>query len=110
MPIVTANTKTGMITAAPAGATVAGPTAVHFGNPLSWLIAVIAFAAGVTMTVTSGDVLWVIAGVVVAVVVLVSLQIAQAWEKVVVLRFGHFRTVAGPGIFLLIPAIDTIAA
>lgn len=110
MPIVTANTKSATIASGPSGATMAGPTAVHFGNPLSWLIAVVAFAAGVTMTVQTGDVLWVIGGVIVAVVVLVSLQIAQAWEKVVVLRFGHFRTVAGPGIFFLIPAVDTIAA
>lgn len=109
MPIVAANTKTG-VSSGPSGATVAGPTAVHFGNPLSWLVAVIAFAAGTTLTTTSGSVLPIIVGAVVAILVLVMLQIAQAWEKVVVLRFGHFRTVAGPGVFLLIPAIDTIAA
>lgn len=109
MPIVAANTKSG-VSSGPSGATVAGPMAVHFGNPLSWLVAVIAFAAGATVTTLSGNALPIVAGAIVAIVVLVTLQIAQAWEKVVVLRFGHFRTVAGPGIFLLIPAIDTIAA
>lgn len=109
MPIVAANTKTGA-SSGPSGATVAGPMAVHFGNPLSWLVAVIAFAAGATVTTVSGNALPIVVGAIVAIVVLVTLQIAQAWEKVVVLRFGHFRTVAGPGIFLLIPAIDTIAA
>lgn len=109
MPIVAANTKSG-VSSGPSGATVAGPMAVHFGNPLSWLVAVIAFAAGATVTTVSGNALPIVAGAIVAIVVLVTLQIAQAWEKVVVLRFGHFRTVAGPGIFLLIPAIDTIAA
>jgi len=110
MPIVAANTRAGAAILGPSGATVAGPTAVHFGNPLSWLIAVIAFASGSTMTVLSGNALPIVVGAIVAVVVLVTLQIAQAWEKVVVLRFGHFRTVAGPGVFFLIPAIDTIAA
>jgi len=110
MPIVTASSKSGAPTSGPSGATVAGPTAVHFGNPLSWLIAAISFAAGSTTTVLSGSALPIVVGAIVAVLVLVMLQIAQAWEKVVVLRFGHFRTVAGPGIFLLIPAIDTIAA
>lgn len=110
MPIVTSNARNAASISGPSGATIAGPAAIHFGNPLSWLIAVIAFAAGAVSTALSNSAVPIVAGVVVAVVVLVSLQIAQAWEKVVVLRFGHFRTVAGPGIFFLIPAIDTIAA
>lgn len=112
MPIVTVPPRSAAPATGPSGATVAGPTAFHFGNPLSWLIAAIVFAAGAVATAvsTSSSPIPIIAGAVVAVVVLVSLQIAQAWEKVVVLRFGHFRDVAGPGIFFLIPAIDTIAA
>ena len=95
---------------APSGATLAGPQAVHFGNPVSWLVALLLFAAGVSATVATGNPAAVIVAVIVAAIVLVSLQIAQAWEKAVVLRFGHFRTVAGPGIFALIPAVDTVAA
>jgi len=109
MPIVQANQKSSSPTS-PSGATLAGPQAVHFGNPVSWLVALIVFAAGVTTTVMTGSPYPLIAAFIVAAFVLVSLQIAQAWEKVVVLRFGHFRAVAGPGIFFLIPAIDTVAA
>lgn len=107
MPIVTANNRSSL---SPSGATVAGPAAIHFGNPLSWLVAAIVFAAGAVTTALGGSAIPIVIGAIIAVVVLVSLQIAQAWEKVVVLRFGHFRTVAGPGIFFLIPAVDTIAA
>ena len=109
MPIVTANARPGT-SSGPSGATIAGPAAIHFGNPVSWLVAAIAFAAGTALTTLDGSAVPIVAGAILAVVVLVTLQIAQAWEKVVVLRFGHFRTVAGPGIFFLIPAIDTIAA
>ncbi|MDR0515348.1 MAG: hypothetical protein LBG81_09380, partial [Coriobacteriaceae bacterium] len=35
-----------------------------------------------------------------------SAHIAQQWEKVVVLRFGRFRRVAGPGLFFTIPVIE----
>ena len=57
---------------------------------------------------------WVI-GVYVAVLVLAglffmfSLKIAAQWEKAVVLRFGKFRGLAGPGLFWIVPITDTIA-
>jgi len=35
-----------------------------------------------------------------------SFKIAQQWEKAVVLRFGKFRALKGPGMFWLIPLID----
>jgi len=38
-----------------------------------------------------------------------ALQIASQWEKAVVLRLGKFRKLAGPGIFWLIPIVDTLA-
>jgi len=37
---------------------------------------------------------------------LFSLKVAQQWEKAVVLRFGKFRALKGPGVFWLIPIID----
>lgn len=40
---------------------------------------------------------------------LFSLKIASPWEKGVVLRFGKFRGLFGPGIFWLIPVVDTLA-
>jgi regulator of protease activity HflC (stomatin/prohibitin superfamily) len=83
---------------------------VHFGNPVSWLIAIVLLAAGATATAFTGGALAIVVGAIAAMIVLVSLQIAQEWEKVVVLRFGHFQRVAGPGIFTLIPAVDTVAS
>ena len=40
--------------------------------------------------------------------VLFALKVADQWEKAVVLRFGKFRGLKGPGIFWIIPIIDTI--
>ena len=39
-------------------------------------------------------------------ILLFSLKIAQQWEKAVVLRFGKFRALKGPGVFWLLPVID----
>jgi len=40
---------------------------------------------------------------------LFSLQIAEQWEKAVVLRLGRFRLLAGPGNFWIIPIFDRVA-
>lgn len=39
-----------------------------------------------------------------------SFELINQWDKVVILRMGKFRKVHGPGLFLLIPLIDRIAA
>lgn len=41
--------------------------------------------------------------------ILFALKIARQWEKAVVLRLGKFQRLAGPGLFWLIPIIDTLA-
>ncbi len=48
--------------------------------------------------------LWVIFSVLVG----YSLHTADQWEKAVVLRFGKFKTLRGPGFFSIIPIIDRI--
>jgi regulator of protease activity HflC (stomatin/prohibitin superfamily) len=37
-----------------------------------------------------------------------AIQVADQWSKAVVLRLGKFRSLQGPGLFLIIPLIDTI--
>jgi len=41
---------------------------------------------------------------------LFALKIASQWEKSVVLRFGKYRGLYGPGLFWIIPIVDTIPA
>jgi regulator of protease activity HflC (stomatin/prohibitin superfamily) len=43
-----------------------------------------------------------------ALYVLFGLKIADQWEKAVVLRLGKFQGLKGPGLFWVIPIIDTI--
>jgi regulator of protease activity HflC (stomatin/prohibitin superfamily) len=47
---------------------------------------------------------------VLAVIVLYSLQMARQWEKAVVLRAGKLSGVYGPGLFFIVPVIDQITA
>jgi len=41
--------------------------------------------------------------------ILFSLKVVRQWEKVAVLRFGKFKHLQGPGVFWLIPVVDTLS-
>ena len=43
-----------------------------------------------------------------AFVISAAIQVADQWNKAVVLRLGKFRSLQGPGLFFIIPLIDTI--
>ena len=43
-----------------------------------------------------------------AVLVGLSLKMANTWEKFVILRAGKLQGVKGPGMFLMIPVIDQV--
>lgn len=45
----------------------------------------------------------------IATYVLLALKIAAQWEKAVVLRFGKYRGLFGPGLYWIVPIVDTIA-
>lgn len=41
---------------------------------------------------------------------LFALKVANQWEKAVVLRFGRFRGLYGPGLFWVVPIMDTVSS
>jgi regulator of protease activity HflC (stomatin/prohibitin superfamily) len=54
-------------------------------------------------------ILWIgICAIVIASIVSASIQVADQWERVVVLRLGKFRGLKGPGLFFIIPIIETV--
>jgi len=40
---------------------------------------------------------------------LLAIKVASQWEKAIVLRLGKFRGLRGPGIFWIIPIVDSVA-
>jgi regulator of protease activity HflC (stomatin/prohibitin superfamily) len=48
--------------------------------------------------------------IILAVIVLAALKMARQWEQAVVLRADKFLAVRGPGLFWIIPVLDTVAA
>lgn len=49
-----------------------------------------------------------VSGFIFAAFVSASIKIADQWERAVVLRLGRFRALKGPGLFFIVPVIDTV--
>lgn len=77
------------------------------------ILMAIAIAGAVYMqgrSVTDGLIgIWFSILLLIAMIILFSLKISRQWEKAVILRFGRFHGLRGPGVFWIIPVVDTIA-
>jgi SPFH domain / Band 7 family len=51
-----------------------------------------------------------IAGVIIGLVAMQSPQIAQQWERAIVLRLGRFHSMQGPGLFWIVPFFDRVTS
>ena len=86
------------------------PSAVS--RTIFFLIVVAGAAASWSILASAGPTT---AGILLAVVVIAAallaaaIKIASQWERAVVLRLGRFRALNGPGLFWIIPIIDTVA-
>ncbi|HLJ89064.1 MAG TPA: slipin family protein [Candidatus Angelobacter sp.] len=51
-----------------------------------------------------------IAGVLVGVYLLLAIKVVRQWEKVALLRLGRYVGLRGPGLFFIIPVIETLSS
>jgi regulator of protease activity HflC (stomatin/prohibitin superfamily) len=79
------------------------------------LLSFVIFAAGLALAYSryragaNMESLGVAAGAfVLALFVSSAIQVADQWDRAVVLRLGHFHSLRGPGLFLIIPVVDAI--
>jgi len=78
-------------------------------NPITLFLAAAFALAGVAVGMLVSQIL-AVPLVVVAVIILLSLKMANAWEKFVILRAGKLQSVKGPGLFAIIPVLDNVTA
>ncbi|MFA5820338.1 MAG: slipin family protein [Bacteroidales bacterium] len=84
-------------------------------SSFSVLIFFVILAIGIALAYASYDVqdstgaIWIgVISFLVALIVSSAIKIADQWEKAVVLRLGRFQSLRGPGLFFIIPIIDTV--
>lgn len=78
-------------------------------NPIALFLSILFVVPGVLLTVAVNEEFGVPL-IVIGVLILASLKMAKAWQRVVILRAGKLHSVKGPGLFTIVPVIDTIAA
>jgi len=78
-------------------------------NPLAGFLAFLCLLAAVALGYFVNLYLGV-AFILVAVIVTLSLKMANVWQKFVILRLGQLQSVRGAGLFLIIPLLDNIVA
>jgi hypothetical protein len=65
---------------------------------------------GVVGAVAAGNPIPLVAMVLVGLILMQAPRIAQQWEHAVVLRLGRFVGLRGPGLFWIVPFIDTVSS
>ncbi len=74
---------------------------------------IVALLASIAAGVAGGRILHspaaLIAGIVVGLYLLFSIKVVQQWQRVAILRFGRYRGLRGPGLFLIVPVVDTLS-
>jgi len=79
-------------------------------NPISLAIVALLAGFGILLIALAGMVVPGALLIVSAVIVLAALKMARQWEQAVVLRAGKFLAVRGPGLFWIVPVLDSIVA
>src|SRR5262249_6940885 len=79
-------------------------------NVVAILIFVATTAAGAGITAVNQNPAGVIAGIVAAIVLMQSPKVAQQWERAIVLRLGKYKGLRGPGLFWIVPLVDSVTA
>ena len=67
-------------------------------------------AIGAAATVASGNAAWLVVMALVGLMLMQSPRIARQWERAVVLRLGRFVGLRGPGLFWIVPFLDSVSS
>jgi len=73
-------------------------------------VAALCVAGSVIATRFTDQPAWVVVGVLVGLYLLFAIKVVDQWEKVALLRFGKYRGLRGPGVFLIVPVVDSLSA
>jgi len=78
-------------------------------NVVAVAILLAAAAVGLAVFSVTGNLVLFVAALLVGLVLMPAPRIAQQWERAVVLRFGRFVGLRGPGLFWITPFVDRVS-
>lgn len=82
----------------------------HRIAPISIALFIFIFGLGSIIGVLLNIPVIIIGSLIVAALALTAIKVSRQWEKAVVLRLGKFLKLSGPGLFFIIPVIDSVSS
>ena len=70
---------------------------------------VICVLAGFLGTALTRHTAYTVVGLLVGIYFLYAIKVVNQWERVAVLRFGRYKGLRGPGVFTIIPVVDSLS-
>ena len=89
-----------------------GEGAAHAGPQISApgvAVFIVSLAVGGTWGALTNNPIPVIAFVLVGMYFLFAIKVAAQWQKAAVLRLGRYRGLRGPGMFMIVPVVDSVS-
>src|SRR4030067_2959818 len=77
-------------------------------QPVTIVVFAVVLAAGVLLGVGLESTAIGAAVSALAVLLLIAFRVARQWQKAVILRLGRYEGLKGPGLFYILPFIDTV--
>ena len=78
-------------------------------NVVAVLLCTIITAAGLAAGVFTRNPFYFVGAILVGLILAMSPKVAQQWEKAIVLRLGKYVGTRGPGLFWIVPLIDSVS-
>ncbi len=86
-----------------------GPVMNVRPNVVAVFVLIVVAASGLGASIARSNPLYFIGALIAAAILSMSPKIAKQWEKAIVLRLGKYVGTRGPGLFWIIPLIDTVS-
>jgi regulator of protease activity HflC (stomatin/prohibitin superfamily) len=78
-------------------------------NSVALVVFLVCVLSGGVATNLTNHSLFAVAGGLIGVYFLFAIKVVDQWQKVALLRFGRYRGLRGPGLFLIVPIIETLS-
>jgi|GEM_PF-2983419 len=78
-------------------------------NSVALTVFLFCILGGITVEKFTSSPLAIVLGGLIGVYFLFAVKVVDQWQKVAVLRFGRYHGVRGPGLFLIIPIVETLS-
>jgi regulator of protease activity HflC (stomatin/prohibitin superfamily) len=67
------------------------------------------FGAGLAATIATDRPQFVIGGGLIGIYLLFAIRVAKQWEKAAIFRLGRYAGLRGPGLFVIVPVLDSVS-